>query len=75
MSTKRELQKQITEVEKEMEELEQKRLRSLATLMEAMVDKKEPEETDVKFFKTLSSLISMSREKLRALNEELANVK
>lgn len=65
--TKEELVKKIDELQRELEDLESKRVRSMSTLVEAMLDKAEPNETELKFFKTLSRLIEMKRETLRIL--------
>lgn len=71
MSRKSELEKAIRESEAEIEMLEQKRLRSMSSFIEALVSHDTPSEEDVEYFKTFSGLIELERENLRRLNEEL----
>ena len=71
MSRKEELIAEIEKQKDELNELERKRMRSQSDLVEALIDKVEPNETEVKFFKTLSSLIRLEREQLTSLQEEL----
>lgn len=72
MSKKEELLKEIAAAEAEIAELEQKCLRSQSSIMEAMIDKVEPNEQEKQYFKTLSSLIKLQREKLQMLSDELS---
>lgn len=71
MTRKEELLAEIEKQKFELNELEKKRMRSQSDLVEALIDKVEPNETEVKFFKTLSSLIRLEREQLSNLQEEL----
>ncbi|MDE7165074.1 MAG: hypothetical protein K2O04_06630 [Clostridiales bacterium] len=71
MSKKSELEKKIRESEAELDMLEQKRLRSMSSFIEALVSRDTPSEEDVEYFKTFSGLIELERENLRRLNEEL----
>lgn len=71
MSKKSELKKAILESEKEIENLEKKRNRSQAALMEAMINHTTPNPMDEEYFKVLTSLIQLERDNLRKLNEEL----
>ena len=71
MTRKEELLAEIERQKSELNELERKRMRSQSDLVEALIDKVEPNETEVKFFKTLSSLIRLEREQLTNLQEEL----
>ncbi|MDE6294214.1 MAG: hypothetical protein K2L88_06310 [Clostridiales bacterium] len=71
MSKKSELEKKIRESEAELDMLEQKRLRSISSFIEALVSHDTPSEEDVEYFKTFSGLIELERENLRRLNEEL----
>lgn len=75
MSKKEDLLKEIAVVKEELAELEQKRLRSQASLMESLIDKEEPKEQEKSYFKTLSSLIKLQREKLQMLTDELQLMK
>ncbi len=71
MSRKSELEKAIRESENEIDLLEQKRLRSMSSFIEALVNHDTPSEEDIEYFKTFSGLIELERENLRRLTEEL----
>lgn len=71
MSKRSELEKKIRESEEELDMLEQKRLRSMSSFIEALVSHDTPSDEDVEYFKTFSGLIELERENLRMLNEEL----
>lgn len=71
MSKKSDLEKAIKESEKEIDLLEQKRIRSMSAFIEALVNHDTPAAEDVEYFKTFSGLIDLERENLRRLNEEL----
>lgn len=71
MSKKSELEKKIRESEHELDMLEQKRLRSMSSFIEALVSHDTPSDEDVEYFKAFSGLIELERENLRKLNEEL----
>lgn len=73
--TRKELLEQIEKQKEELNELEKKRMRSQSDLVEALIDKVEPNATEVKFFKTLSSLIRLEREQLLSLQEQLEQLK
>ena len=74
MSLRKDLAKEINILEKEMRELESKRSRSMAALMEAVVSKREPEETELQFFRQYTAEIEVKREKLIELTEQLKNL-
>ena len=71
MSRKSELKKQIAAGEKEIEELEKKRMRSQSALMEAHVNDVAPSSADVEYFKIYTNLIKLESENQHKLNEEL----
>ncbi len=71
MSRKSELKKQIAASEKEIENLEKKRMRSQSALMEAHVNNVPPNASDVEYFKIYSNLIELERKNLRQLSKEL----
>ena len=71
MSLKKDLAKEIGIVEKEMHELEGKRARSMAALMEALISKRDPSELEMPFFRQYSAEIEVKREKLIDMNEKL----
>ena len=75
MSKKSEIKKAIAESEKEITELEQKRTRSQSALLEALLNNKKPQESDVEYFRVFSQLIEVERQNLRSLKEELKNLK
>lgn len=70
MSKKKDLLKAIEKSEKEIQTLEFKRIRSISTFIEALVNHDEPAPEDVEYFKTFTGLIDLERENLRRLNEE-----
>ena len=74
MSRKSELEKAIRESEAEIDSLEQKRLRSMSSFIEALVNHDTPSADDVEYFKTFSGLIELERENLRRLQEELDKI-
>ena len=74
MSLRKDLAKEINILEKEMRELESKRSRSMAALMEAVVSKREPEETELQFFRQYTAEIEVKRERLIELTEQLKNL-
>ena len=71
MSVKKDLAKEIGVLEREMEELESKRVRSMAALMEALISRRDPNEFEMQFFRQYSAEIEIKREKLIELNERL----
>ena len=64
MSLKKDLAKEISLLEKEMHELESKRTRSMASLMEALISKKEPDQFEMQYFRQYTAEIEVKREKL-----------
>ena len=71
MSLKKDLAKEIAMLEREMGELESKRVRSMAALMESLISRKDPEEREMQFFRQYTAEIEVKREKLIAMNEKL----
>ena len=71
MSLKKDLAKEIGMLEKEMEELESKRVRSMAALMESLISKRDPNTFEMQFFRQYTAEIEIKREKLIELNEKL----
>ena len=68
------LKKSIADTEKEIDELEKKRNRSQASIMESYLDNQRPTKADVEFFRTYCRLIEVERENLRKLKEELESL-
>ncbi len=71
MSARKNLAKEIQLLEGEMKELEIKRSRSMAALMESLISRKDPEETEMQFFRTYTAEIEIKRERLIELTERL----
>ena len=53
MSKKKELLEEIAVTKAELADLEQKQLRSQASIVESLIDKEEPKEQEKSYFKTL----------------------
>ena len=71
MSLKKDLAKEIGMLEREMGELESKRSRSMAALMESLISRRDPNESEMQFFRQYTAEIEIKREKLIELNEKL----
>ena len=71
MTLKKDLAKEIAVLEKEMAELESKRVRSMAALMEALISRRDPNEMEMQFFRQYSAEIEIKREKLIEMTERL----
>ncbi|MCH5160738.1 MAG: hypothetical protein J1G04_01790 [Clostridiales bacterium] len=74
MSLKKDLAKEINIIEKEMQELENKRSRSMAALMESLISNNEPQETEMQFFRQYSAEIEVKRENLIELTKQLQSL-
>jgi hypothetical protein len=70
MFEKRKLRKQIKKAKEAIVELEQKRARSQAALVEALLKNEDPDDREVDYFNQFSEKIDGERERLRALTEE-----
>lgn len=75
MSFKTELAKKIKELEEEIKELEVKRARSQASIIDALISKQEPNEQEVQFFRTYSAEIELKREQLAKLDKKRETLK
>ena len=71
MSLRKDLAKEINILEKEMHELESKRTRSMAALMESIISRRDPEEREMQFFRQYTAEIEIKREKLIDLTTQL----
>ncbi|MDE7405689.1 MAG: hypothetical protein K2M89_02300 [Clostridiales bacterium] len=71
MSFKKELAKEINSLEEEIKQLEIKRSRSQASIIDAFISKQDPDEQDVQFFRTYSAEIELKREQLAKLSRKL----
>lgn len=72
MSLRKELLKEIAILEGEIKELEIKRSRSEASLLEALISRREPDEEEARFFRQYTADIEVKREKLTILKKKLA---
>ena len=71
MSLKKDLAKEIGILEKEMQELESKRARSMASLIESLISRRDPQEMEMQFFRQYTAEIEVKREKLIEMTERL----
>ena len=71
MSQKSKLAKELNALENEIKVLESKRSRSMAVIMEAMLSRSIPDETDVQFFRTFNADIEIKRDQLQKLTKQL----
>ncbi|MDE7394731.1 MAG: hypothetical protein K2M95_01260 [Clostridiales bacterium] len=71
MSKKNDLKKAIADSQEEIERLERKRNRSQSALLQALLEHKNPDETDAEYFRVYSQLIELERTNLRKLKAEL----
>ena len=74
MSQKSKLAKELNALENEIKALESKRARSMAVIMEAMLSRSTPDDTDVQFFRTFNAEIEIKREQLQKLTKQLENL-
>lgn len=74
MSQKSKLAKEIYALEEEIKALEYKRSRSMAVIMEAMLSRTTPDETDVQFFRTFNAEIEIKRAQLQKLTKQLESL-
>ena len=68
------LSKEMSMLEEEIKELEIKRSRSQASLIDALISRREPNEDDVRFFRTYTAEIEIKREKLQKLVDHKNNM-
>ena len=71
MSVKKDLAKEISLLEREMAALESKRSRSMAALIEALISRRDPSDSEMQFFRQYTAEIEVKREKLIELTEQL----
>lgn len=74
MSLKKDLAKEMQLLEEEIKALEVKRTRSMSELMEALISKKEPSETEMQYFRQYTAEIEVKREKLTEITEQLKKI-
>ena len=71
MSVKKDLAREIAILEKEMAALESKRARSMAALIEALISRRDPSDSEMQFFRQYTAEIEIKREKLIEMTEHL----
>lgn len=71
MSQRNKIAKEMRVLEEEIKILEIKRSRSLASLMESLISRSNPDDTDVQFFRTFTAEIDVKREQLQNLTKQL----
>jgi hypothetical protein len=74
MREKRILNKKIAQCKASIEELEQKRSRSQAALITAILSNTTPDDEDVEYFNKFTAEIDAQRELMRALIAELESL-
>lgn len=74
MREKRILNKKIAQCKANIEELEQKRSRSQAALITAILSNTSPDDEDVEYFNKFTAEIDAQRELMRALIAELESL-
>ncbi len=74
MFHKHKLKKEISKCKKQIEVLEQKRIRSQAALVTAILKHETPSDADVDFFNSYTVKIDEVRAKMTKLSEELASL-
>ena len=74
MSLKKDLAKEIGLLEKEMSALESKRSRSMASLMEALISRRDPDESEMQFFRQYTAEIEINSQKLIDLTVRLKHL-
>lgn len=74
MSKKNSIAKELHNLEEEMKNLESKRSRSMAVILEALVSRVEPNEQDLQFFRTYTAEVELKREQIQKLTKELENL-
>lgn len=73
-SSKKIIAKEINLLEMEMRELEVKRNRSMAALVESLIARVAPDEQEMQFFRQYTAEIDVKRERLADLNNQLKNL-
>ena len=61
----------ISILEEEIKVLEIKRSRSQAALIESLISRQQPDESEMQFFRTFTADIDVKRERMLALMEQL----
>lgn len=75
MSAEKQFKKEIAKLESEIEELEAKRARSEAYIIDALLTSTPLDENDVRFFRSYSTQIEQKRERILELQAQLDTLK
>ena len=75
MLKKWKLKREIEKCKKQITVLEQRRTRSQAALLEAILTHQSPDDADVDYFNRYTAIIDEERDKMHALKKELADLK
>ncbi|MCR5693820.1 MAG: hypothetical protein K6G89_02475 [Clostridia bacterium] len=75
MFEKMKLNKEIKKCKQHIEEIEKRRARSQAALIEAILKNAQPNDDDVDYFNQFTSLIEKERDNLHKLQRELEKLK
>ena len=75
MFKKSQLKKGIKRAKKNIVNLEKRRTRSQAALVEAILTQQTPDDSDVEYFNRFTELIEAERNKMHSLMKELDNLK
>lgn len=67
------LDKAIRAGQRELDKLERKRLRSMATIFAAQLDNEEPNESEVEYFRVFTNLINLKRREVQLLKDKKAH--
>lgn len=71
MSLKKELQREIASLELDIEDLEDKRMRSMSVLLECLISMREPTKSEIEFFRQYNKDIDKKRLRLKKAQELL----
>ena len=71
MSERKNIEKEIKLLEEEIRLLESKRSRSQAALIDALVSRNDPSESEMQFFRAFTAEINLKREQLTKLKKQL----
>ena len=74
MSQRSQLAKEINALNEEIKQLEAKRSRSMASIIEALISRTTPDEDEVQFFRTFTAEIDIKREQLQTLTKKLEKI-
>lgn len=74
MFKKMSLKRQINKCKKQIVEIEQKRMRSQAALVTAILSNTTPDDADVDYFNRFTAEIEQTRDRMKALEQQLQSM-